>query len=77
MFTVVDDGSLPSLAELVERDVGASPSDAAIGTLRRTLDEEDLPVTATPQNGHASWLTTDSPRHWTTSSSTDSRPRMS
>jgi hypothetical protein len=47
MFTVVDDGSLPSLADLVERDVGASPSDDAIGTLRRTLEEEDLPVTAT------------------------------
>jgi hypothetical protein len=43
----VDDGSLPSLAELVERDVGSSPSDDTIGTLRRTLDDEDLPITAT------------------------------
>jgi hypothetical protein len=47
MFTVVDDGSLPSFAELVARDVGTSPSDATLGTLRRTLDDEDLPVTAT------------------------------
>lgn len=47
MFTVVDDGSLPSLAELVERDVGTSPSDEALGTLRHTLDDAELPVTAT------------------------------
>lgn len=47
MFTITDEGSVPSLADLVKHEIGQTATDDALGQLRRRLDDEDLPITPT------------------------------